>query len=46
MGGFSSDKTDKWYYDDEKDDEMRYHTILPTLVQVDLEDKFITVFWN
>ena len=29
MGGFKSDKPDKWYYDDEKDNEMRYHTILP-----------------
>ena len=46
MGGFQSDEPDKWYYDDEKDDEMRYHTILPTHVQVDLEDKFITVNWN
>ena len=46
MGGFQSDEPDKWYYDDEKDDEMRYHTILPTNVQVDLEDKFITVMWN
>ena len=46
MGGFQSDKPDNWYYDDEKDDEMRYHTILPTNVQVDLDDKFITVMWN
>ena len=46
MGGFQSDEPDKWYYDDEKDDEMRYHTILPTHIQVDLEDKFITVNWN
>ena len=46
MGGFQSDDPDKWYYDDEKGSEMRYHTILPTMVQVDLEDKFITVMWN
>ena len=46
MGGFQSDEPDKWYYDDEKDDEMRYHTILPTHVQVDLEDKFITINWS
>jgi len=46
MGGFQSDEPDKWYYDDEKEDEMRYHTIVPTNVQVDLKDKFITVFWN
>ena len=46
MGGFQSDEPDKWYYDDEKDDEMRYHTILPTHVQVDLEDKFMVVRWN
>ena len=37
---------DKWYYEDEQDDEMRYHTILPTNVQVDLEDKSIIVRWN
>tara|TARA_R110000744_G_scaffold316592_1_gene423216 strand:- start:1362 stop:1844 length:483 start_codon:yes stop_codon:yes gene_type:complete len=46
MGGFKSDKLDKWYYEDEQDDEMRYHTILPTNVQVDLEDKSIIVMWN
>ena len=46
MGGFKSDDPEKWYYDDEQDDEMRYHTILPTNVQVDLEDKFVTVMWN
>ena len=46
MGGFKSDKPDKWYYEDEQDDEMRYHTILPTNVQVDLEDKSIIVRWN
>ena len=34
------------YYEDEKDDEMRYHTILPTNIQVDLEDKTIIVMWN
>ena len=45
MGGFQSDDPDKWYYDDEKDNE-RYHTILPTMVQVDLNDNFITVLWN
>lgn len=45
MGGFRSDDPDKWYYDDDKDNE-RYHTILPTMVQVDLDDKFITVVWN
>ena len=45
MGGFQSDDPDKWYYDDEKDNE-RYHTILPTMVQVDLGDNFITVLWN
>ena len=46
MGGFKSDDLDKWYYADEQDDEMRYHTILPTSLQVDLEDKYITVLWN
>ena len=46
MGGFKSDDPEKWYYEDEKDDEMRYHTILPTMVQIDLNDKFITVRWN
>tara|TARA_R110000824_G_scaffold342164_1_gene528614 strand:+ start:552 stop:1034 length:483 start_codon:yes stop_codon:yes gene_type:complete len=46
MGGFKSDDLDTWYYADEKDDEMRYHTILPTNVQIDLDDKFITVMWN
>tara|TARA_R110002051_G_scaffold20367_1_gene55688 strand:+ start:764 stop:1246 length:483 start_codon:yes stop_codon:yes gene_type:complete len=46
MGGFKSDDPDTWYYYDEKDDEMRYHTILPTNVQVDLGDKTITVMWN
>tara|TARA_R110002020_G_scaffold96434_3_gene230927 strand:- start:217 stop:699 length:483 start_codon:yes stop_codon:yes gene_type:complete len=46
MGGFQSDEPDRWYYDDEKENEMRYHTIVPTLAQVDLEDKFITIFWN
>jgi hypothetical protein len=45
MGGFSSDDPDKWYYVDEKDNE-RYHTILPTEVQVDLEDKTVDVIWN
>ena len=46
MGGFKSDEPGKWYYEDERDDEMRYHTILPTNVQIDLEDKFITIRWN
>ena len=46
MGGFKSDEPGKWYYEDEKDDEMRYHTILPTNIQVDLEDKSIIVMWN
>lgn len=46
MGGFKSDSPDKWYYEDEQDDEMRYHTILPTNVQVDLEDKSIIIMWN
>ena len=34
MGGFKSDDSDKWYYEDEKDNE-RYHTILPTNLQID-----------
>ena len=46
MGGFKSDDPDTWYYYDEQDDEMRYHTILPTNLQVDLEDKSIRVIWN
>jgi hypothetical protein len=45
MGGFKSDDPDMWYYYDEKDNE-RYHTILPTNLQVDLDDKTITVMWN
>ena len=45
MGGFNCDKPDKWYYVDEKDTE-RYHTILPTGLQVDLDDKTATVIWN
>ena len=45
MGGFSSDDPDKWYYVDEKGNE-RYHTILPTGVQVDVEDKTVNVIWN
>jgi hypothetical protein len=46
MGGFKSDEPGKWYYEDEQDDKMRYHTILPTHVQVDLEDKSVIVRWN
>ena len=46
MGGFQSDDPDKWHYIDEKDEEMRYHTILPTSVQIDLTDKDIIVLWN
>jgi len=46
MGGFRSDDPDKWYYYDEQDDEMRLSTILPTSLQVDLEDKTIQVLWN
>ena len=46
MGGFKSDEPGKWYYEDEQAEEMRYHTILPTNVQVDLEDKSILVMWN
>ena len=46
MGGFKSDKQDKWYYYDEQDDEMRLSTILPTSIQVDLEDRTIQVIWN
>ena len=46
MGGFKSDDLDKWYYEDEQDEEMRYHTILPTNVQIDLMDKSIIVMWN
>ena len=45
MGGFSSDDPDKWYYVDQKDSE-RYHTILPTGLEVDLDDKTINVIWN
>jgi|TARA_R110002012_G_scaffold320914_2_gene546758 hypothetical protein len=45
MGGFRSDDPDKWYYEDEKDNE-RYHTILPTGLQVDLNDKTVSVIWN
>ena len=45
MGGFSSDDPDKWYYEDERDNE-RYHTILPTALQVDLNDKTVSVIWN
>jgi hypothetical protein len=46
MGGFKSDKQDNWYYYDEQDDEMRLSTILPTSIQVDLEDRTIQVIWN
>ena len=46
MGGFSSDETDKWYYEDDQSDEMRYHTILPTSLDVDLSGKFVNVYWN
>lgn len=46
MGGFKSDEPGKWYYEDEQNDKMRYHTILPTNVQVDLEDTSIIVNWN
>tara|TARA_R110002110_G_scaffold194412_1_gene403259 strand:- start:1762 stop:2244 length:483 start_codon:yes stop_codon:yes gene_type:complete len=46
MGGFKSDEPGKWYYEDEQDEEMRYHTILPTNVQVALEDKSVIVMWN
>ena len=45
MGGFGGDEPDKWYYVDEKDNE-RYHTILPTGLQVDLNDKTVNVIWN
>ena len=45
MGGFKSDDPDKWYYEDEKDNE-RYHTILPTNLQIDLDDKSVIVGWN
>ena len=45
MGGFKSDDPDKWYYEDEKDNE-RYHTILPTNLQIDLNDKSVVVGWN
>ena len=45
MGGFSSDEEGKWHYEDEKED-MRYHTILPTALQIDLNDKHISVMWN
>ncbi len=45
MGGFKSDDPDKWYYEDEKDNE-RYHTILPTNLQIDLNDKSVIVGWN
>ena len=45
MGGFQSDDPDKWHYEDEKDNE-RYHTILPTNLQIDLGDKSIIVGWN
>tara|TARA_R110000824_G_scaffold73220_5_gene186492 strand:- start:3102 stop:3584 length:483 start_codon:yes stop_codon:yes gene_type:complete len=45
MGGFQSDTPDTWHYEDEKDNE-RYHTILPTNLQIDLEDKSIIVGWN
>lgn len=45
MGGFGSDEPDNWYYVDEKDNE-RYHTILPTELQVDLNDKTVNVIWN
>ena len=45
MGGFQSDDPDKWHYEDEKDNE-RYHTILPTNLQIDLGDKSILVGWN
>jgi|TARA_R110000823_G_C15866379_1_gene493723 hypothetical protein len=46
MGGFSSDEEGKWHYEDEKEDEMRYHTILPTALQIDLNDKHISIMWN
>ena len=46
MGGFKSDDPDKWYYYDEQDDEMRLSTILPTSIQVDLDDKTVQVIWN
>ena len=46
MGGFRSDDPDKWYYYDEQDDEMRLSTILPTSLQVDLEDKTVQILWN
>jgi|TARA_R110002167_G_scaffold35070_4_gene111933 hypothetical protein len=45
MGGFKSDDIDKWHYEDEKDNE-RYHTILPTNLQIDLEGKSVIVGWN
>ena len=45
MGGFKSDDSDKWYYEDEKDNE-RYHTILPTNLQIDLVGKSVIVGWN
>ena len=46
MGGFSSDDPDKWYYMDEMEDNQRYHTILPTGLDIDMTDKTVTVFWN
>ena len=46
MGGFRGDDPDKWYYYDEQDDEMRLSTILPTSLQVDLEDKTVQILWN
>ena len=46
MGGFQSDEPDKWYYVDMQDDEMKLHSIFPSDIEVDLNDKTVNVIWN
>ena len=46
MGGFSSDEEGKWHYEDQMSDELFSHSVFPTGVEVDFNDKTVHVMWN
>ena len=46
MGGFSSDEEGKWHYEDQMSDELFSHSVFPTGLEIDFNDKTVHVLWN
>ena len=46
MGGFNSDEESKWYSEDKMSDELFSHSVFPTGLEVDFNDKTVHILWN